>query len=117
MAITPGPWEWKRVQKPDWDNNGPDLRSAPLGKISDEYWGSNGSGPPGHKYGDAPPSGIVVSAWGHDAWGINVEDDDARLIAAAPELLAALQNYVAQYGMNATQMARDAIAKATGTDS
>lgn len=115
MAIMPGPWEWKRIQNPNWDNHGPDLRSVPLGKISDEYWGPNGDGV-GKDRSKIPPFGTIVSAWGHDAWGINVEEDDARLIAAAPDLLAALQGVlrVSDRKTDEFDAARAAVAKATG---
>ncbi len=44
--------------------------------------------------------------------GVHAKPEDARMIAAAPELLEALLDMGARYGLN--EQARAAIAKATG---
>lgn len=85
-SFTPGPWEWEPEPTDDdkWGDSGPNLRSVPLGKIWDAYWENKNAALHG-----APPSGRILSGWGFDAWGINVEEADARLIAAAWELFEA----------------------------
>lgn len=61
-----------------------------------------------------------VRGWGHIQYlpnGAEVQDANGRLIAAAPELLEALQYLMVAHGEqldHAFQMAQDAIAKATG---
>jgi hypothetical protein len=73
MSHTPGPWHWthKSDGVNDWGHCGPDL----IG----------------------PNKESIVRAWGHDEWGIEVLTENARLIAAAPELLAACQLLMTQY--------------------
>lgn len=59
----------------------------------------------------------VATAWcdrSGDWKGIAVSVDDARLIAAAPELLAACMEVAQEYTTRGSEMARAAIAKATG---
>ncbi len=121
---TPGPWEWA-PERHQWDQCGPVLRSKDAGKIWDEYWGPDGNGT-GRRREDMPPLPDILSAWGHDAWGINVSKADMRLIAAAPDLLEALSGLVAVIvnpgdgvefedgEVPALDKARAAIAKATG---
>jgi hypothetical protein len=62
------------------------------------------------------PCGSEHSHWGGDL--LTVEEADARLIAAAPDLLGALQHLMVAHGEQldyAFQQAQDAIAKATGS--
>lgn len=56
---TPGPWRWTpdRGNEPFASDCGPTLKNA--------------------------AEDLVVSAWGHDWWGITVDDHDAEFIAAA----------------------------------
>jgi len=104
MSHTPGPWTWEGDSPSDvrphvcphsteWTDHGPDL------------WG-----------GDGEP---VITSYGYDASGLNVKQDDARLIAAAPDLLEALERIAAfeseaWQGDPAAVIARAAIAKAKG---
>lgn len=117
---TPGPWEWESEAADDsWGNRGPTLVSIPLRRTWDEYWGPSRKGPPGNKLSDWPPSGCVVSGWGDDAWGLQVSPADMTLIAAAPDMLAALVGLVEAarhqpIHMDVMNAARAAIAKAEG---
>lgn len=79
-AASPGPWHWTE-EKDQWGPTGPDLSTV---AVEHTYTINDGSTRT-EWYGDA-----VVSAWGHDAWGITVEPGDADLIAHAPTDLAAL---------------------------
>src|SRR6185503_16355340 len=94
---TPGPWEWKEVEGGEWGDSGPNLRSIPMGRAWDEFWGPDRMGL-GKNHAEHPPVPNVVSAWGHDAWGVNVEPADARLIALAPEMAALLAQIAEQMG-------------------
>jgi len=69
-AATPGPWYWD--QEGEWGDRGPRLSSS--GK-QERYESPLGSGQ-WHEY---DPS--VVSGFGYDAWGLNVDDADAAHIA------------------------------------
>lgn len=87
---TPGPWQW--VDRGGWfallAANG--TRVADDGSAADEY-------------------GRKIDPEDKGESGAN-----ARLIAAAPELLAALVELVESNGEHGLKEARDAIAKATG---
>ena len=93
---TPGPWAW-----------------------------SDGSSPPRHQYGDGSwlqsQSGMVLDYAGCGSHECKVTHADARLIAAAPELLEAMQEIVCAADCNGWEeldpllsKARAAIAKAAG---
>lgn len=68
-AATPGPWQWWNLEGADqgWSGQGPDLETVERGPVYSD--GSQGA------------AHTVVSAWGHDAWGITVEETDAAHIA------------------------------------
>jgi len=76
-AATPGPWKWRWLgedEDPGWTDHGPWLETVAgqeKGPKRDRYWS---------------PDAQILSSWGHDAWGLGVEDADARLIALAPDL-------------------------------
>ena len=74
---TPGPWGWRFGEDdPGWTDHGPWLETVASHtekSSSDDYtW----------EQADAR----IISSWGHDAWGIDVAEADARLIALAPDL-------------------------------
>ncbi len=118
---TPGPWEWQPSTSDDWDNHGPMLISAPLNKPWREFWGLDGM-ERGKNHRNAPPSPTITSG---SPW---LSDADARLIAAAPDMLAALKALdkigpkttppahatIAARNWEIFQRARAAIAKAEG---
>ncbi len=68
---TPTPWEWEKIENAAWSDYGPNLRSVAMG------------------------SPKVLSAWGHDAWGVDVNDANAEFIVRAcnshDELVSALE--------------------------
>ena len=95
MSHTPGPWKWVG-----------DIGASHLHGPGDEF---------DHVLFYADYENL--SLWGHNA------TDNARLIAAAPDLLAALRGLIAEIGVTAVfqdhpafNAARAAIAKATGAD-
>ena len=96
---TPGPWKWERIE-------GKRVVLMPF----DDYRivGSNGQ-----------PTGILARGFGVDAVVEGVDSANARLIAAAPELLAALKHILKtlplDHGTDVKYlMAYEAIAKAEG---
>ena len=76
-AATPGPWKWRWLgedEDPGWTDHGPWLETVAgqeKGPKRDRYWS---------------PDAQILSSWGHDAWGLGVDDADARLIALSPDL-------------------------------
>lgn len=88
MAHTPGPWKWQTESV----YNGGDAR--------DRSWLYSGSDP-------------VLEYAGCGSHECSVSDDDARLIAAAPDLLAALYNMLEDGDKTDREQALAAIAKAT----
>lgn len=60
---TPGPWEWDGPFAGGWGHEGPDLMAGEQ---------------------------CIITSWGHDADGLNIEQPDATLIANAPTDLAYL---------------------------
>ena len=87
-AATPGPWKWWNLEGVDqgWSDNGPNLET-----VTDEWevctyfctWKEPDDnhrgemGKPGHEHRN---SETVISSWGHDANGINIERADAEFI-------------------------------------
>lgn len=120
---TPGPWRWevneksKNVQlcggRPMYD----------LTVMDFERWGMGGAIP---RLRDTSDHGLltpclkwakaVIGREHHAHWFKSLDHPDARLIAAAPDLLAALEAVVkvADRETNEFDMARTAIAKAKG---
>lgn len=97
MKSTPGPWHWHNpAPGAQWGHLGPDLIGA------DET--------------------VILSSSGYDADRLDISSEsDARLIAAAPDMLTALQHLFELYGdkdktesWSAWDYARAAIEKATG---
>lgn len=89
-SFTPGPWIWR------W-------KSGSLHR----------AGTDGYTYGDT----VLQPTYDYDSGvGIEISDADDQLIAAAPEMLAALIALVAADGGDDPEIvaARAAIAKATG---
>lgn len=80
-AATAGPWRWN-PGKPD----------SPYG---DDESGIETVARVGYDDGSEGPAEYVVSAWGHDAWGLLVDEPDADFIAASrtlvPQLVAELR--------------------------
>jgi hypothetical protein len=66
---TAGPWEWEQeIKDPaEWGDDGLHLVSKAV------TWMDSGGG--------GPHPTVVLSGWGHDAWGLNVEDGDKAHIA------------------------------------
>jgi hypothetical protein len=62
---TPGPWQWWNLERADrgWTGNGPTLETVARDDLDPE----------------CAKAGVIV-AWGHDAWGLDVEPADADLI-------------------------------------
>lgn len=81
-VATPGPWQWWNLEGVDqgWTDNGPNLETVARG--------------PQYSDGSQGAAQTVISAWGHDAWGIGVEAQDAALIVAAVNALPALLDEV-----------------------
>lgn len=71
-AATDGPWAWSEERNDDWtlDNQGPNLETVKRTEPH-PFDGSTGA------------EETVISAWGHDAWGIFVEEHDKEFIATA----------------------------------
>lgn len=69
-GATPGPWQWWNLEGADqgWSDNGPSLETVARGPVYSD--GSQGA------------AATIIGAWGHDAWGISVEESDAAYIAA-----------------------------------
>ena len=65
-AATPGPWEWE-PETDEWGDCGPNL--ATVAKL------------PPYPDGSQSPVETVIGSWGHDAWGVSVEDGDKDHIA------------------------------------
>jgi hypothetical protein len=116
VSHAPGPWEWKR------DDDGSELVSVPLSGPWWKFWGDTAEEQAKKDRNLAPASPHVLSAGCCCCGDVNVNEDDARLIAAAPDLLAALQAWERWYAEDSTEHNRDtardmglaAIAKATG---
>ena len=105
---TPGPWEinWYECKMDKGDVEHAKSKGNLNAKVGDVLWRSPVS---------IGPCGSENSHWGGDL--LTVEEADARLIAAAPDLLEALQYLIVAHGEqldHAFQMAQNAIAKATG---
>lgn len=98
---TPGPWtvEPPSDSEPDYD------------KREKDYWSIRAPGPNGY---------ISHEVARLSGWNIDRDEHTARLIAAAPELLEALEAMIIAYEHEASPenpsllMARAAITKATG---
>lgn len=98
MSHTPGPWKWTECGIED------EVTLAPEG------------------YPERPVSVVLTLGWvscGDGTRGEEPSPDDARLIAAAPELLDALEDLVeraedAGWHHELTETAREAIKKAKG---
>ena len=104
-AYTPGPWEAKRTDPQEWAINAP-------------------NGDPALKHGTWHGLAVAYGCDESPSVGREVAEANARLIAAAPELLEALTEIVAAADgdgwkqLDATfAAARAAIAKATGEQS
>lgn len=71
-AATDGPWAWSEEGDGDWtlDDQGPNLETVKRTEPH-PFDGSTGA------------EETVISAWGHDAWGIFVEEHDKEFIATA----------------------------------
>lgn len=79
---TPGPWKWDEegdANSNDWDGHGPDLLALSVLE----------------RHGSLTLPKTVIGSWGHDAWGLDIEEVDAAFIAASrtavPALIAALR--------------------------
>jgi hypothetical protein len=103
VSHTPGPWEWHREETATQEFRGYSVT------YPSEFFGS------GTRLVLIPPNGIIPN------------EADARLIAAGPDLLAALKNLMgiealrtemafedSEATAHAVSIARSAIAKATG---
>ena len=67
-AATTGPWEWETPDRiGEWTDHGPNLMSKTATWRSPEGRGPNPS--------------MVLGAWGYDAWGVSIDDEDAAHIA------------------------------------
>jgi len=67
-AATAGPWHWDDDgDSGDWGNDGPDLMSESV------TWMDSGGG--------GPHLTTVLCGWGHDAWGVTIDDADKAHIA------------------------------------
>lgn len=75
---TPGPWKWHMEVQERGPMGKGSLRYANLGRVLRPNWCTG-------------PEGELWQAW------VNVSEADAKLIAAAPELLEALQELYADY--------------------
>lgn len=107
---TPGPWEinWYECTMSRRDVEHAKSKGNLNAKVGDVLWRAPSS---------IGPCGIEHSHWGGDL--LTVEEADARLIAAAPELLEALKNLVQVAShldacQGTVEEARAAIAEATG---
>ncbi len=106
---TPGPWtiSWYNCTMDKEDVEHAKSKGNLNAKVGDVLWRAPRS---------IGPCGSEHSHWGGDL--LTVEEADARLIAAAPDLLEALQHLMVAHGEQldyAFQQAQDAIAKATGS--
>jgi hypothetical protein len=99
---TPGPWEYV----PSTEHHGPYVESSVGGTICDCYVMSNPSAPSVRNGGDSKPISFF-----HE-----MADPNARLIAAAPEMLEALRAVVSVADRKTIEFdkAHAAIAKAEG---
>ena len=106
---TPGPWEidWYECKMNNRDVEHAKKNGNLTAKVGDVMWRAP------HSIG---PCGSEHSHWGGDL--LTVEEADARLIAAAPELLAAIKSLLScidpQDFPDEVAFADTAIAKATG---
>ena len=99
---TPGPWAWgdREAGADTWGHRGPDLQTT-HGEVKScpyfcrwrdtdgvEHRGAGPDEPHEHFY----PTKIVLSSWGYDADGLNIEAPDAEFVAHArtdvPDLLS-----------------------------
>ena len=103
---TPGPWtiSWYNCTMDKEDVEHAKSKGNLNAKVGDVLWRAPRS---------IGPCGSEHSHWGGDL--LTVEEADARLIAAAPDLLEALQMLLANPNSGLwANIARSAIAKATG---
>lgn len=66
-AATAGPWQWVEEEDVAFGDHGPNLMSS-TATWADPVWGG-------------PHAQTVLSSWGHDDWGVSVEDADKAHIA------------------------------------
>ncbi|MFZ9894250.1 MAG: hypothetical protein ACO3EL_03355 [Burkholderiaceae bacterium] len=108
---TPGPWKWV-VEYSEY-------RDQKYSKVQKDFESSDNCDDGNVRLITEAPIRFtgVVDAWcdrSGDYKGIEIDIADARLIAAAPELLAACMEVAQGYTTRGSEMARAAIAKATG---
>lgn len=132
---TAGPWIWVGdsfddvlphlcPHESEWGDHGPDLVNAAEQAVWEKYWVEH---PKGGDPASMPPApSMVLESWGYDASGLRVTAANARLIAAAPELLEALRkafanadatlhgNHAPHHPIEVAREMRAAIAKAEG---
>lgn len=126
-AHTPGPWRWELNEK---SKNVALVGGRPRFDLTVMDFVRYGMGGAAPRFNDAvalgefnvmercEKFGVEVEGREHHAdWFKDIRHPDARLIAAAPDLLAALQFVLAASGeqlSTAFEQAQEAIAKATG---